>query len=100
MNIGINNSKGDFYVMINSHAVIDSAFLKNGVACFFRTGADAVGGKLNTINKEKNIIANAIPLAADSIFCIGGNRYRSKMDEGFANDTLPYCLYRKKLLIK
>ncbi len=100
MNTGITNSKGDLYVMINSHAVIDNAFLKNGVECFFRTAADAVGGKLNTINEEKNIIANAIPLAADSLFGAGGKRYRSKIDEGFVNDTLPYCLYKKEVINK
>jgi glycosyltransferase involved in cell wall biosynthesis len=97
MNIGITNAKGDLLVMINSHSVIDKNFLKNSIECLERTDADAVGGMLNTINDEEGIIARAIPLAADSVFGAGGRRYRSRADEGFISDTLPYCVYRREV---
>jgi len=97
MNIGITNAKGDLLVMINSHSVIDKSFLKNSIECLKRTNADAVGGMLNTINDEEGIIAQAIPLAADSVFGAGGRRYRSRTDKGFVSDTLPYCVYRREV---
>ncbi|MEW5766345.1 MAG: glycosyltransferase family 2 protein [bacterium] len=100
MNIGIKNAKGDLIVMINSHAVIDSDFLINGVKYLNKTNADAVGGMLNTINEGDDIVSRAIPFAADSIFGAGGKRYRSRTNEGFVSDTLPYCLYKKEVFSK
>ncbi len=100
MNIGITKAKGDFVIMINSHAIIDRNFLKNSIECIQKTNADAVGGQLNTINEGEGIIARAIPISADSIFGAGGRRYRSKKEEGFVSDTLPYCLYPKEVFTK
>lgn len=100
MNIGIAQAKGDLLVMINSHAVIDRNFFKNSVECLKKTGADAAGGMLNTFNDGDGIIAKAIPLATDSVFGAGGRRYRSRTDEGFVFDTLPYCVYRRDVFDK
>lgn len=100
MNIGITKAKGDFVVMINSHAIIDRNFLKNGIECIQKTNANAVGGRLNTINEGEGIMAKAIPLSTDSIFGAGGRRYRSRNEEGFVSDTLPYCIYPKEVFTK
>jgi len=100
MNIGISNSDGDFIVIINSHALMDRDFLLNAISCSEKTGADAVGGMLSTLNEGTNLISKAIPLAADSIFGTGGDRYRTKIKEGFVADTLPYCLYRRQVFEK
>ncbi|MBU1662955.1 MAG: glycosyltransferase family 2 protein [Chloroflexi bacterium] len=100
MNIGITNSTGDLLVMINSHAVINKFFLMNSVRSIESTKADAVGGMLNTINIGDDLISKTIPLAADSLFGTGGNRYRTRTKEGYVTDTLPYCLYQKDVFNK
>ena len=96
MNIGIQNATGDVSMIINAHSVIEKDFIANNIACLKETGADAVGGALNTVNVESTLVARAIPLAADSIFGSGGRRYRSGATEGWVKDTLPYCAYPKR----
>jgi len=100
MNIGIRNSKGDVVILVNAHSLLDKDFLKNSIHYLNKTGADAVGGMLNSINEESSSIARAIPMAADSLFGAGGKRYRSRLEEGFVRDTLPYCAYRRDLINK
>ena len=100
MNIGIRVSRGEFIILVNAHSFLDKNFLKNSIEYLNKTHADAVGGMLNTINEGASIISKAIPLATDSIFGAGGRRYRSRIQEGFVKDTLPYCAYRKELFDK
>lgn len=100
MNIGIRNSRGEVIILVNAHSILDKNFLKNNIEYLNKTHADAVGGMLNTINEGASIISNAIPLATDSIFGAGGRRYRSRIQEGFVKDTLPYCAYRRELFDK
>jgi len=100
MNIGIRSSQGEVIILVNAHSILDKDFLKNNIEYLNKTHADAVGGMLNTINVGASIISKAIPLATDSIFGAGGRRYRSRIQEGFVKDTLPYCAYRKELFDK
>ncbi len=100
MNTGIKNSAGELITIINSHAVLDSGFLSKSVSALKETGADAVGGRLNTINDGEKIFARSIPIAADSFFGAGGRRYRNREKPGLVSDTLPYCVYKKDVFNK
>lgn len=100
MNMGIKRARGDIIILVNAHSILDGNFLKYGIEYLAKTGADAVGGTLNTINDSDSIIAQAIPLAADSIFGAGGRRYRTRTKEGWVKDTVPYCAYRKEIFEK
>lgn len=100
MNIGIKGAGGGVIILVNAHCVVDSNFLKYSIECLLETGADAVGGTLNTINDDTSLVAQAIPLAADSMLGAGGNRYRTRTDEGWVRDTLPYCAYRREIFDK
>ncbi|MCP4367663.1 MAG: glycosyltransferase family 2 protein [Deltaproteobacteria bacterium] len=96
MNIGIRNSKGKVVILVNAHCVLNNNFLKYNIEYLSNVGADAVGGMLNTVNDSKSTISQCIPMAADSVFGSGGNRYRSRKTESFVNDTLPYCAYPRE----
>lgn len=100
MNIGIKGAKGDIVILVNAHSILDRDFIKYNIEYCAKTGADAVGGMLNTINKDKTLFAQTIPLAADSMFGSGGKRYRSGNQEGWVKDTLPYCAYSKDIFEK
>ncbi|NQS90703.1 glycosyltransferase family 2 protein, partial [Patescibacteria group bacterium] len=97
MNIGIRKAKGDVIILVNAHSILDGNFLKYSIEYLIKTGADAVGGTLRTVNDNYSIIAQAIPLAADSVFGTGGRRYRTRTKEGWVKDTLPYCAYHKEI---
>jgi glycosyltransferase involved in cell wall biosynthesis len=98
MNIGIKNSKGDVIILVNAHSILDKSFLENSIGSLNRTNADAVGGRLKAIHEGSSLMTKAIPLATDSIFGAGGKRYRSRLEEGFVKDTLPYCAYRREII--
>ncbi|HEC66941.1 MAG TPA: glycosyltransferase family 2 protein [bacterium] len=100
MNKGIKKANGDVIILVNAHSVLDENFLKYNIEYLKKTRADAVGGRLNTINDDSSIIAQAIPLAADSLLGAGGKRYRSRIEEGWVKDTLPYCTYPRKTFDK
>ena len=100
MNIGIKEASGNIIIMVNAHSILDKDFLKYNLEYLKKTGADAVGGKLNTVNDNSSIIAQTIPLAADSPLGSGGKRYRTETKEGWVKDTLPYCAYPKELFNK
>jgi len=100
MNIGIKSARGDCIILVNAHSILDKRFLKYSTEYLKKTGADAVGGRLNTINDSSSIITQAIPLAADSAFGAGGKRYRTRTKEGWVKDTLPYCIYPKEIFQK
>jgi glycosyltransferase involved in cell wall biosynthesis len=100
MNIGIKNSKGDVIIFVNAHSLLDKDFLSNSILYLNKTGADAVGGMLDSIKEGSSTVVKAIPIATDSIFGAGGRRYRSRLEEGFVRDTLPYCAYRRDLIDK
>ncbi|MGP8329705.1 MAG: glycosyltransferase family 2 protein [Methanosarcinaceae archaeon] len=93
MNIGIKNAQGDVVILVNAHSTLDRNFLKLNIEYLQKTGASAVGGMLKTKNEKKSIVAQSIPLAADSLFGTGGRRYRNRTTDGFVQDTLPYCAY-------
>ncbi len=97
MNIGIRKARGDVIILVNAHSILDRNFLRYSIEYLVKTGADAVGGTLRTVNDNYSIIAQAIPLAADSVFGTGGRRYRSRTKEGWVKDTLPYCAYHKEI---
>jgi glycosyltransferase involved in cell wall biosynthesis len=100
MNIGIRSSHGEVVILVNAHSILEKNFLHNSIDYLKKTDADAVGGMLQSINEGSSLIAKAIPITTDSIFGAGGKRYRSRLDEGFVKDTLPYCAYRKEVIEK
>jgi glycosyltransferase involved in cell wall biosynthesis len=100
MNIGIRNAKGDVIILVNAHSILGKDFLKYSVDYLEKTGADAVGGTLRTINDADSLMARAIPMAADSALGAGGRRYRNRTEEGWIRDTIPYCAYRKEIFEK
>lgn len=101
MNIGIKASKGEIVILVNSHAILDNDFLKESVKCLEKFPyADAVGGKLNAITEGNSLFSKTISFVSDSIFGSGGVRYRQREKEGFINDTLPYCAYRREVFEK
>ena len=100
MNIGIKKARGSMITLVNAHSILDKNFLRYSTEYLWKTGADAVGGRLNTIVDSFSIVAQAIPLAANSVFGAGGKRYRSRTKEGWIRDTLPYCVYHKNIFQK
>lgn len=101
VNIGIKNSRGEIIILVNAHSVLDKEFLKWNVYFLNKfKEADAIGGTLKAFSKDEGIVSKSITLITDSVFGSGGKRYRTRTEEGFVKDTLPYCAYRRRVFEK
>jgi glycosyltransferase involved in cell wall biosynthesis len=91
INIGLDHARGDVIIRIDGHATIASDFLRLSVDALYATGADCVGG---VIESEGDTWAGrAIAAAMSSPFGVGGAAFRTG-GEGEA-DTVAFGAYRR-----
>jgi succinoglycan biosynthesis protein ExoA len=96
-NIGIAAARGEVIVILGARAEVAPDFLVESVATLARTGADAVGGVVESqASVEGRPAARAIALALRSPFGVGDARYRHAAREGEA-DTVNYGAYRREV---
>ncbi len=94
MNIGIREAKGDVIVRVDGHAMINENYLNRCIEHLERTGADCVGGPIDSINKT--YIGRAIALAMSFPFGMGNSRFRTSNYTGYV-DTLAFGAYRREV---
>lgn len=95
-NIGIGAARGDVIVILGARAEVAPDFLAESVAALARTGADAVGGVVQSPvdGADAGAAARAIALALRSPFGVGDARYRyTRMER--ETDTVNYGAYRR-----
>ncbi len=97
LNIGIKNAIGNVIVRIDGHAVIEKDYLWQCVKYLESTGAECVGGVIESINET--YIGKAIALAMSSPFGVGNARFRTSGEEGFV-DCLAFGAYRREVFDK
>ncbi len=92
-NLGLTLAHGDVIVRLDGHSRPANDFLSAGVRVLQTTGADAVGGPIET--RGHGTVGRAIALAMSSPFGIGNTAFR---DEGAGlqdTDSVPYGAYRR-----
>lgn len=100
-NKGIENAKGDYFIIIGAHSYLDSDFLKKSMMTYQEIKASnpelaGVGGSLTTV--YKNRFAKLVKLLYSSPFA-GVSSFWSKEERGF-KETVVFGLYDKKLVTK
>ena len=91
MNIGIRHARGEVIVRVDGHAVISENYLTRCIEVLQKTGADCVGGPIDSINRT--YLGRAIALAMSFPFGMGDSRFRTSNFEGYV-DTLAFGAYR------
>ena len=91
-NIGINNAKGEILTIISAHCYLTSDYISRCVEYLAETGADCVGGPIETIGENRT--AEAIALAMSSPFGVGDALFRYSQEEQYV-DTLAFGAYRR-----
>jgi glycosyltransferase involved in cell wall biosynthesis len=71
MNLGIQQSRGDFIMCASSHAEYASDYIDKCMEVFERTGADQVGGYLTTVPGKDTPTGRAIAAVTSSRFGVG-----------------------------
>lgn len=94
-NIGIQEARGDVVIIVGGHSQIASDYVRECVRALNATGADCVGGLLNTVGQTR--VARAISLAQSSPFGVGGVAFRTGVEKGTFVDTVAFGAYRKEV---
>lgn len=101
LNVGVRHARGEVIVILGARAEVAADFLARSVAALARTGADAVGGVVESspwAGRETST-ARAIALALRSPFGVGDARYRYARREQEV-DTVNYGAYRRAVFAR
>jgi succinoglycan biosynthesis protein ExoA len=93
-NIGIREANGDVVTIISAHCYLATDYVSRCVEYLHRTGADCVGGPIETVGEKDT--ARAIALAMSSPFGVGDALFRYSDQEQYV-DTLAFGAYRRDI---
>jgi succinoglycan biosynthesis protein ExoA len=92
-NLGLTLAHGDVIVRLDGHCRPAANFLSASVRVLLTTGADAVGGPIET--RGYGDVGRAIALAMSSRFGIGDTAFRDAGAGLQETDSVPYGAYRR-----
>jgi len=93
-NIGIDNAGGEVLTIISAHCYLASDYVSRCVEYLHKTGADCVGGPIETTGEDHT--SKAIALAMSSPFGVGDALFRYSQQEQYV-DTLAFGAYRREV---
>jgi succinoglycan biosynthesis protein ExoA len=93
-NIGIGEARGEVVTIISAHCYLAPDYVSSCVEYLHQTGADCVGGPIETVGETDR--ARAIALAMSSPFGVGDALFRYAKEESFV-DTLAFGAYRREV---
>ena len=94
MNLGLEKANGDVVVRVDGHCIIAGDYLRSCLEALRATGAECVGGPMETIGATPT--AAAIAVAQSSRFGVGGVAFRTSSAASFV-DTLAFGAYRREV---
>lgn len=97
MNIGIQNTVGEYIVRLDAHAEYASDYISQCVHFLDTTDADNVGGHFNTRARTK--MGSRIALMLSSKFGVGNAQFRVRGKDGYV-DTVPFGAFRRETFDK
>jgi glycosyltransferase involved in cell wall biosynthesis len=92
VNIGLASATGDVIVRIDAHASVAPDYLSQSVAALEHSGADVVGGPIETLGEGSS--GEAVALAVSSPFGVGNAVFRYSRREQWT-DTVAFPAYRR-----
>jgi glycosyltransferase involved in cell wall biosynthesis len=96
LNIGIRNARGNVIIIMGAHAEYSRTYISTCLHELDLTGADAVGGILETRPGGHTSTAHAIALMSQLRFGVGGSSFRTSHEDSYV-DTVPYGAYRREV---
>jgi len=99
-NAGINNSHGEYIIIIGAHSAYSVDYVKNLVAWHKKLDAYNVGGVMITDIRNKNKKTNAIEKVLSNKFGVGNATFRTGTKEVKPVDTVAYGCYKRECFDK
>ncbi len=100
LNKGINISRGDFIIRMDSHASYPEDYISKLLYWQKRLNADNIGGVWITRPFSNSIKAQAIAFALSNKFGVGDAYFRVGVDEPKEVDTVPFGCYKREVFNK
>lgn len=97
MNLAIREAKGDYIIRLDAHAEYANDYFSKCVEVLEETGADNVGGVMET--KARTSIGQTIAKMLSSKFGVGDSQFRTNGKDGYV-DTVPFGAFRREVFEK
>jgi glycosyltransferase involved in cell wall biosynthesis len=97
LNVAIRASTGSVVLRMDAHVLYPPDYVRSLVEGLKQTGADNVGGVLETVPAEDTPIARAIALGLSHPFGVGNSYFRTGTRERREVDTVPFGCYRREI---
>lgn len=94
MNLAIAQARGDVIIRLDCHSEYSPDYIDNCCDVLQRTGADNVGGYIQTVPGNDSPTGRAIAAATSSRFGVGGSMFRTGGGEREV-DTVPFGCFRR-----
>lgn len=94
MNLGIRAARGEFIIRLDAHAVYANDYFSACVRVLRCTGADNVGGAIET--RARTPIGKTIAKMLSSKFGVGNSGFRTGAADGYV-DTVPFGAFRREI---
>jgi len=100
-NVGFQNGKGDFFLLVDGHCKIDNNhLLRNVVECFEKSGAQCLGRPQPYIVSGEPNMQRAIALARSSWLGHATDSFIHSAKEGFVSPLSVGCAYKREVFEK
>lgn len=100
MNVGIKNSQGDIIIKMDAHSVYAKDYISKCVQHLEESGADNVGGVLQSVPATDTLVAKTIAICLSHIFGAGGAYFRTGTEKPREVDTVAFGCYKKEVFEK
>ncbi|MFH1008413.1 MAG: glycosyltransferase family 2 protein [Candidatus Latescibacterota bacterium] len=94
LNIGIIRAQGEVIFLVIAHSVLEPDYMSKSVETLEATGADCVGGTIETVGHS--FMGRAIALAVSHPFGVGNSRFRFSRKAQYV-DTVAFGAYRREV---
>lgn len=100
LNAAIRQARGDVIVRMDAHVVYPRDYITRLVCALEETGADNVGGVIETLPEQGTPVARAIALGLSHPLGVGNSWFRIGARERRWVDTVPFGCYRREVFAR
>lgn len=97
LNLAIRSASGEIIVRMDAHALFPPSYIPQLVAALLETGADVVGGSLETVAADEGAVAVAIAIAMAHRFGVGNSAFRVGGANRRRVEHVPFFCCRKEV---
>ena len=96
LNLAIRSACGSVVIRMDAHVLYPPDYVRRLVEALEETGADNVGGVLETVPADDSPTARAIALGLSHRFGVGNSHFRTGTHQRREVDTVPFGCYRRE----